>query len=200
MRTDLTGLVFGRWTVLGEAGKDSRNHKKWLCRCECGVERAVLGYDLKKGKSQSCGCLSVQKTIERSTKHGGCGSRLYVVWADMIQRCVNPNRPDFKYYGGKGVSVCPEWRDYASFAEWAQRSDYREDLTIDRIDVDGDYEPSNCRWVTWMVQQQNRTNVHDIDGLCLAEYSRLCGINYGTLWSRLHKGQRLDALLREGRM
>lgn len=126
-------------------------------------------------------------------KHGGKGQRLYVIWKTMRQRCNNPKNQKYKNYGGRGISICDEWNDYASFREWAYENGYGRDLTIDRYDVNGDYTPDNCRWATLKEQANNKTNTHWIedDGveISMAEFCRRHDLNY----------KRFSALLQEGK-
>lgn len=142
-KMNLMGRRFGKLTVVAEAPKNSSGKVRWLCRCDCGKERIVIGTFLTTGRITSCGC-------EKNAKQ-----RLYQIWADMIARCNNPNIACWKYYGGKGVEVCAEWMKFANFKAWAETTGYSNDLTIDRIDSDGNYEPSNCRWIT-MYENQMR--------------------------------------------
>lgn len=154
---DLTGKQFGDLAVFAYEGKDKNRHSMWRCRCSCGNELVVSSTALKAGQ-QSCGCKGSRKTIgERSTKHGESETRLYTIWSNMKGRCYNPNRNRYEHYGGRGITVCEEWRnDYAVFAKWARENGYADDLTIDRIDVNGDYEPGNCRWIPLSEQSANR--------------------------------------------
>ena len=139
---DLTGQRFGRLTVLERAGTDSRREAVWRCICTCGNEIYVQGHHLRCGNTQSCGCLRV----DTATTHGESRSRLYHIWFGMKTRCYNPNTKDFKNYGGRGITVCPEWLyDFPAFQKWAIANGYRDDLTIDRIDNDKGYSPDNCR-------------------------------------------------------
>lgn len=201
---DLTGLSFGRWTVISFAGKNRHGQNLWLCRCECGVRKVVRGSG--KINSLSCGCLQSEVAAAIiggiNRRHGDFGSSLYGVWAAMKRRCQNPNAPEFENYGGRGIRVCQEWEGYEAFKEWALYAGYERDLTLDRIDVNGDYKPSNCRWVSMMVQQQNRRNNIWIDdhkgGIVLSELARQTGLNYGTLWRRYRRGARSIEALTKG--
>lgn len=155
---DMAGMRFGRLTVIKYAGVNARKNAIWLCRCDCGVEKTVQGRTLRDGHAVSCGCYA----REKHTTHHGYKERLFGVWRDMRNRCYNPNREQYKYYGAKGVRICDEWRDdYSKFREWALENGYDENApysqcTIDRINPFGDYEPSNCRWVDAKTQAQNR--------------------------------------------
>ncbi len=147
---DLTGQVFGRLTVVGRA---TQRPSYWSCVCVCGVPKDVHRSNLRNGNTTSCGCYHK----ERVTQHGAYNTRLYNIWVNMVQRCENPRKDSYKNYGGRGIFICPEWRnDFRVFREWAITHGYDATLTIDRIDVNRSYEPNNCRWATPKQQQENR--------------------------------------------
>lgn len=151
-RVDLTGKRFGRMVALRYEG-----NRKWLCRCDCGNEKVVFGLDLRQGKTQSCGCLQRERTSEANRRHYGKGTRLHNIWCGMKERCFNPNFERFHRYGGRGITVCDEWKtSFITFRDWALSNGYRDDLTLDRINNDGNYEPRNCRWATAKEQFKNQ--------------------------------------------
>lgn len=160
---DLTGMVFGRLTVIEQHGMTKDRHILWKCECECGKYKNVSSRELRMGHTKSCGCLQKEKLRERRFKHGDRDSRLYSVWKSMKKRCENQNHKDYRWYGAKGVVVCDEWHDYSTFKEWAIKNGYNEnakygECTIDRIDPYGNYEPNNCRWVSMSEQAKNKRN------------------------------------------
>lgn len=170
---DMTGERFGRLTVLQYAG--SKRYKKssvamWNCKCDCGKEVTVQGQTLRSGRTKSCGCLSKEVHSEvmternkNNSRHGQFGTRLYGIWCGMKTRCYNPNHEAYEDYGGRGIAICDEWRNnFQKFHEWAINSGYSDELTIDRIDVDGNYQPSNCKWATMSEQRRNQRSKEKI--------------------------------------
>lgn len=153
---DLTGQRFGRLTVITEVIQGRDRRRRWLCFCDCGGAITTSASKLRSGNTQSCGCLRRETARAEHLLHGGKGTRLYNIWKNARQRCRNPKATDFKLYGGRGITFCTEWDDFANFKEWALRNGYTDELTLDRIDPDGDYCPENCRWATWKEQRHNQ--------------------------------------------
>lgn len=180
---DLTGQRFSMLVVVSQA-KNINGRVAWNCVCDCGSEKIAIAKTLRNGLCKSCGCLT--KT------HGQCETRLYNIWGGMIGRCYRENSKDFKRYGGRGVKVYDEWRkSFESFYAWSHENGYDDTLSIDRIDVNGSYEPSNCRWATALEQQRNKNNnayvEYNGEVKCLKEWSEVLNINYSTLKGRYRR-------------
>ena len=154
---DLIGMRFGRLVVVRRAENNRHNRVMWECVCDCGnITNPIEAGALRSGNTKSCGCIHSEQLRERVTTHGKKGTRLYRIWQGMLRRCDNPKRKDFHHYGGRGISVCDEWRQFDEFYKWAMANGYQEDLTIDRKDVNGSYCPDNCQWATRYEQTHNR--------------------------------------------
>lgn len=190
---DLTGQRFGRWLVTEYAGRGNRGEIQYHCRCDCGTERVLRRSSLTSGNSKSCGCLSREVAAKRGTTHGDTGCRLYRIWAGIIQRCCNDReRYEWEKYGGRGITVCDEWRKYELFRDWAMVNGYRDDLSIDRINTNGNYCPDNCRWATNYEQSNNKRTskiiVFDGGAGTVREFADKYGLAYSCLYARLHNG------------
>ena len=166
----------------------------WVCKCDCGNTKVINGNNLRQGKSTTCGC--------SLRKHGMRNTRLWNIWDGMMKRCYNPKHMWYKRYGGRGITICDEWLDdHGAFFSWALANGYADHLTLDRIDVNGNYCPENCRWVDMKTQHNNRSNncIVAINGVekTIAEWASIAGIDYQTIYRRYHRGDRGEYLIRE---
>lgn len=186
---DLSGQTFGRWIAIHQDGNNSRGGALWHCRCKCGTVRTVLGQDLRSGKSTSCGCAKAETAGLLRRTHGASGSRLYNIWKGMRARCNNPNNPRYDNYGGRGITICDDWNRFQLFAAWAASVGYRDGLSIERMDVNGNYEPDNCMWAGAAVQSANRRFVKKApDGELWWHKARRNGITRPAYQWRLDQG------------
>lgn len=193
---DLTGQKIGRLQVIKRANdhiqSNGRHRTMWVCKCDCGNTVIVEAYNLGH-TTISCGCHRNNKIVEFNYKHGKVDTRLYRIWGKMKNRCYCKKIKAYKNYGGRGIIVCDEWKnDFKAFYDWAMNNGYADDLTLDRIDTNKNYEPSNCRWADWETQQNNRRNNRrfEIDGksYTITQLARLYNISRGTLAGRIQKG------------
>jgi hypothetical protein len=201
---DLTGKKYGRLTVICECEKIN-NKTAWLCECECGNSKKVIGNYLVTGTTKSCGCLleeTIQLNHDRKRENykntnKGCNKRIYCIWLGMIYRCSKRYHAPQNYFY-KGITVCEEWHDFDVFCNWAINNGYNDSLTIDRIDNDGNYCPNNCRWVTMKVQQNNRSNNVFIEYLgerkTMKQWCETLGLNYGIVRARRRRGINIPEL------
>ena len=191
---DLISKRFGSLEVICRAPNSRSGAARWHCLCDCGRQSTVWGSSLTRGNTRSCGCLAKAATALRSTTHGGTGDRLHKIWRSMRNRCKFSCVNQYHRYGGRGISVCEEWvESFDAFRSWAMDNGYKTELQIDRINNDGDYSPSNCRWVTVKEQANNRSTSHKIEynGITktLTEWAEHFGVNRGTLnWRVKHWG------------
>ncbi|MDR0472139.1 MAG: hypothetical protein LBH43_00460 [Treponema sp.] len=203
-RKDLTGMKVGRLTVLYYS--HSNRYAYWRCHCECGQETIVRSSHLIAGLVKSCGCVNSEtgrQTIKfaQNTRrtHDESRSRLHIIWTNMKQRCGNKNNVGYKDYGGRGIKICHEWEnDYISFRDWALSNGYADNLSIDRINNDGNYEPSNCRWASKEIQSNNqRRNVfltYNNETKTITQWAKEFGISRTTFFRWLNQGKTIEEI------
>lgn len=187
----IIGKRFGRLTVLGLDHISKNGATYWLCKCDCGNEKVVYRGSLTSGDIISCGCYRDEHKSEFGLKHGYSNDKMYIKWSGMVERCTNPNAKNYERYGGRGISVCEDWRNHPeSFIEWAYSNGYEEGLTLERINNDEGYYPENCKWATHREQQSNTRRNHNVTRNdvthSIAEWSRLTGVNHETLRYRVN--------------
>lgn len=203
---DLTGKRFGHIEVIKRLPNTSerkfRTTVMWLCKCDCGETLEIKASDLTQKRMISCGCHKNKKALNMAIKQNKDNMRLYYIYIDMKRRCNNPNDQYYIRYGGRGIKVCDEWNDkygFASFYEWAINNGYANNLTLDRIDNDGNYEPSNCRWATHKEQSNNTSfNVkaeYRGEVKSLAEWASQLNLNPNTIYYHYHSGKTIEEIV-----
>lgn len=194
---DLTGQKFGRLTVIQRTKNNKYGNLMWLCQCECGKQKIVRGSHLKGKRIQSCGCLAFEiakeKMIERNFVHGKKGTKIYAIWKAIKQRCFNPNNAMYHNYGGRGITICEEWKNnFQAFYDHVSKLPHfnEKGYSLDRINNDGNYEPNNVKWSTAKEQANNtRTNVFITfkgETHTVAEWSEITGINNKVILERIN--------------
>jgi len=176
-RYSLIGKRFGRLLVLRKTTIKNKISSYWVCVCDCGNEKIASTGSLQRQRTKSCGCLKREMTIARNIKHQQTHTRLYEIWKNMNKRCKNTSDKSYKNYGGRGISVCTEWcKNFVPFFNWAMANGYSDKLTIERINVNGNYEPTNCKWATKLEQANNTRNNRfiNVNGISktVAQWSR----------------------------
>lgn len=193
--TDISGERFHRLVAIRREHNPNNGKVDWLCRCDCGNATYASLTDLVRGKKKSCGCLKSDYLTNKNHKHGKSGTRLDVIYTNMVQRCYNTKNHHYKNYGERGIKVCDDWlgkNGRKSFFKWAEASGYKDSLFIDRIDNNGNYSPNNCRWVTQKENQNNKTSNHfiEINGerKTISQWSEIYGISTYVISRRLYLG------------
>lgn len=194
---DITGERYNKLKVI--SFYDFKNARaRWLCQCDCGKQKIVYSSDLRSHNVKSCGCL-LHKKISK-IKSDNSTKRLHYIYYNIKQRCYNEKNPAYKYYGGKGITMCNEWlNDINTFCKWAIEKGYSDNLTIERIDVNGNYEPDNCKWITKTQQGYNKNNsvLYTINNQtkCLSEWCKIYDIDYHVVYKRLKRGNPIELAL-----
>lgn len=192
---DIVGNKYYKLSVCEYLGKNKNSKHIYSCNCDCGKQTVVTRNNLMSGNTKSCGCLYKEINHVTNYIHGGTSrnkrENLYMVWDSIKSRCNNPNHHAYKRYGGRGIKMCDEWEnDYNAFREWSINNGYQDNLTIDRIDNNGNYSPDNCRFVSYKANERNKNNNHKITfngkTMCLTEWSDETGISYGVLNQRIN--------------
>ena len=192
-KSNLLGMKFSNLSVIRYVGLSKFGSSLWECECDCGNKKVIPTNGLTSGQYKSCGCLKKERFRNSITIHGQSKTRLYKIWKNMKTRCLNPNNHKFKSYGLRGINVCEEWKNnFEQFYEWAINNGYNDSLTIERIDVNGNYEPLNCTWIEHDKQALNRTNTRKVifngQKMSVKEFSFLTGINEATIYKHLRNG------------
>jgi hypothetical protein len=202
MDRDITGKKFGRLTIIRKTDKKPKDRYLWECICDCGKEIVVYGTCLYFGTAKSCGCLHTEITVNRNKKmatHRTSNSRLYRIWSRMKERCCREENKDYKNYGARGITYYEEWENFLPFMEWALSNGYEEQLTLERIDVNGNYEPYNCKWTTMLEQANNKRTNRCIEAnrekKTIAQWARKIGITRQGLRYRLESEWNIEDLL-----
>lgn len=197
---DLTGKRFGKLVVV-ERIENKGKRVCWKCKCDCGNIKNVLSTHLVSGSINNCGCLKKLILSNKNKTHGKSYTKLYRTYQHMKDRCYRKNDKRYKNYGGRGIKICDEWKNnFMNFYNWAINNGYQENLTIDRININGDYTPFNCRWVTWKEQANNTTRNHYIEynneKHTIAEWSNILNISSKVLQIRLKRGWSIEETLK----
>ena len=188
---DLTGMKFGRLTVIGRVANNAEGRAMWECQCECGLKKIVKGKNLINGATKSCGCMLKEHVGNLNHSHGMSNTKLYKKWQVMNTRCNNKNRDHAQWYMEKGIEVCEEWRDFLNFYDWAMTNGYEDGLSIERIDINKGYEPKNCKWIQLKEQAFNKSNTHWITfqgkTQSLTKWAEEIGISVTILKDRINR-------------
>ena len=194
---DISGQRFGRLIAIERVEVPNSTRAMWRCKCDCGNEKITSGVNLRRGKALSCGCLHKETVAkinkETKTKHGESQSRLYSIWRGMKKRCYCKKHEAYHNYGGRGISICDDWlSSFEKFQKWALSHGYDKSMTIDRVDVNGNYEPQNCRFITKAEQSRNRRTNHllTLDGetKTISEWAEITGLGKNVILSRVNMG------------
>lgn len=190
---DLTGKKIGKLIVIKRCGSNKNGRALWLCKCDCGNTKIVCGNSLLTKLTISCGCYNKELVKKVNLKHNMSYTKLYKVWQGMKTRCYDKNFMYYYNYGGRGITICDEWKnDFSKFYEWIINNGYEEGLTIDRINVNGNYEPNNCRWITKREQNNNmnKTIFIEYNGKrqTISQWSKELNISRVALYERIKRG------------